>query len=69
MTGFTHGEHYWEIEFLEPPYGTSVMVGVGTQNAPLHAGDHQFINLVGENSSQGTCSVFGLRWEEWGTAQ
>lgn len=54
VTGFTHGEHYWEIEFLEPPYGTSVMVGVGTQNALLHAGDRQFINLIGENSSQGT---------------
>ncbi|XP_066509709.1 SPRY domain-containing SOCS box protein 3-like [Hoplias malabaricus] len=26
---FSYGEHYWEIEFLEPPYGTSVMVGVG----------------------------------------
>ncbi|XP_056089789.1 SPRY domain-containing SOCS box protein 3 isoform X3 [Rhinichthys klamathensis goyatoka] len=49
--GFTHGEHYWEIEFLEPPYGSSVMVGVGTQNALLHTGDQRFINLIGQQGS------------------
>lgn len=59
--GFTHGEHYWEIEFLEPPYGNSVMVGVGTLNAHLHAGG-QFINLIGMDSESWGLSYKGFLW-------
>ncbi|XP_015194051.2 SPRY domain-containing SOCS box protein 3 isoform X1 [Lepisosteus oculatus] len=44
--GFSHGEHYWEIEFLEPPCGSSVMVGLGTKKALLHTGNYQFIDLL-----------------------
>ncbi|XP_053472436.1 SPRY domain-containing SOCS box protein 3 isoform X3 [Ictalurus furcatus] len=62
VTGFTHGEHYWEIEFLEPPYGTSVMVGVGTQNALLHAADRQFINLIGMDAEGWGLSYKGILW-------
>lgn len=32
------------------------MVGVGIQNAPLHA-HHQFINLIGGNSNKEACRV------------
>lgn len=46
--GFIHGEHYWEVKFLEPPYGTSVMVGAGTKQALLHLGNYQFRNMLGE---------------------
>ncbi|XP_030650356.1 SPRY domain-containing SOCS box protein 3 [Chanos chanos] len=60
--GFCHGEHYWEIEFLEPPYGTSVMVGVGTEKALLHAGDKQFINLLGADGESWGLSYKGSLW-------
>ena len=43
-----YGEHNWEIIFLEPPVGTSVMVGVGTQRSQLHMENYNFVNLVGE---------------------
>ena len=46
--GFVYGEHNWEIIFLEPPVGTSVMVGVGTQRSQLHMENYNFVNLVGE---------------------
>lgn len=49
FSGFCNGEHYWEIEFVEPPYGTSVMVGLGTKQALLHSGKIQFVNLLGES--------------------
>ncbi|KTF81312.1 hypothetical protein cypCar_00021065, partial [Cyprinus carpio] len=60
--GFTRGEHYWEIEFLEPPYGCSVMVGVGTQNALLHKGDQKFVNLIGIDSESWGLSYKGFIW-------
>ncbi|KAG9260980.1 SPRY domain-containing SOCS box protein 3 [Astyanax mexicanus] len=59
--GFTHGEHYWEIEFLEPLYGSSVMVGVGTLNARLHA-EGQFINLIGMDTESWGLSYKGFLW-------
>ncbi|KAG9475859.1 hypothetical protein GDO78_003973 [Eleutherodactylus coqui] len=46
-TGFLQGEHYWEIEFLEPPSGLSVMVGVGTSRVSLCARSFQYLNLLG----------------------
>ncbi|KAE8606449.1 hypothetical protein XENTR_v10010739 [Xenopus tropicalis] len=61
-TGFLHGEHYWEIEFLEPPSGLSVMVGVGTGRAALHAGDFQFVNLLGMDTESWGLSYKGTAW-------
>ena len=49
--GFEEGEHYWEVEFVEAPIGTSVMVGVGTQRALLHTDNYQFVNLIGKLTS------------------
>ncbi|KAK6472961.1 SPRY domain-containing SOCS box protein 3 isoform X1 [Huso huso] len=60
--GFTHGEHYWEVEFLEPPYGTSVMVGLGTKRAQLNVGGYQFINLLGMDSESWGLSYRGSVW-------
>ena len=46
--GFTEGEHYWEIRFCEPAWGTSVMIGVGTKDALLHLENNQFVDLLGQ---------------------
>ncbi|XP_007885827.1 SPRY domain-containing SOCS box protein 3 [Callorhinchus milii] len=62
--GFNHGEHYWEIEFLEPPYGTSVMVGAGTRRALLHTGNYQFINMLGMDSESWGLSYKGTIWHD-----
>ena len=47
--GFREGEHSWSISFLEPPHGTSVMVGVATKKANLYTTNHNFNNLIGES--------------------
>ncbi|KAG8564643.1 hypothetical protein GDO81_016537 [Engystomops pustulosus] len=61
-TGFLQGEHYWEIEFLEPPSGFSVMVGVGTIRAPLCAGSFQYLNLLGQDGDSWGLSYKGHIW-------
>ncbi|XP_075044294.1 SPRY domain-containing SOCS box protein 3-like [Mixophyes fleayi] len=61
-TGFLQGEHYWEVEFLEPPSGLSVMVGVGTSRAALHAGSFQFVNLLGVDAESWGLSYKGTIW-------
>lgn len=54
--GFTEGEHYWEVVFLEPPCGTSVMIGVGTENVALHRSNFEYIDLIGKfNKKIKTC--------------
>ncbi|XP_043938551.1 SPRY domain-containing SOCS box protein 3 [Protopterus annectens] len=60
--GFTQGEHYWEIIFVEPPYGVSVMTGIGTKKAPLHAGNHQYINMLGMDCEGWGFSYKGTIW-------
>ncbi|KAL2088768.1 hypothetical protein ACEWY4_015667 [Coilia grayii] len=60
--GFWCGEHYWEIEFTEPPYGTSVMVGLGTQQARLHTDQIQCINLLGMDEESWGLSYKGSLW-------
>lgn len=62
--GFTNGEHYWEIIFLEPPAGTSVMVGVGTQNTLLHKSNHQYVNLIGLDQESWGLSYKGTIWHD-----
>ncbi|XP_068115556.1 SPRY domain-containing SOCS box protein 3-like [Hyperolius riggenbachi] len=61
-TGFLQGEHYWEVSFLEPPSGLSVMVGVGTGRAALHAGNFQYVNLLGMDSQSWGLSYKGAVW-------
>ncbi|XP_043561443.1 SPRY domain-containing SOCS box protein 3 isoform X2 [Chiloscyllium plagiosum] len=62
--GFIHGEHYWEVKFLEPPYGTSVMVGAGTRHAHLHLGNYTFINMLGMDSESWGLSHKGITWHD-----
>lgn len=60
--GFTRGEHYWEITFLEPPFGTSVMVGVATKKAILHTDN--FVNLIGLDGESWGLSHKGQLWHQ-----
>ena len=48
--GFTSGIHVWDVHFLEPPNGTSVMVGVGTERALLHKGNYSYVDLIGKTN-------------------
>lgn len=58
---FTHGQHYWEVK-LSDIYGTSVMVGVGTQNAVLHTSNYEYVNLIGRDSQSWGLSHKGELW-------
>lgn len=60
--GFCKGEHYWEVIFLEPPYGSSMMVGVGTEDAALQSKTCQYTNLVGQDSESWGLSYKGTIW-------
>ncbi|XP_046568344.1 SPRY domain-containing SOCS box protein 3-like [Haliotis rubra] len=60
--GFLDGEHFWEIIFLEPPAGTSVMVGVGTQKALLHTNNYQYVDLIGMDGESWGLSHKGRVW-------
>lgn len=60
--GFEDGEHFWEIVFLEPPAGTSVMVGVGTSRTLLSSDYCQFVNLIGMDKESWGFSYKGYAW-------
>ncbi|CAG5122367.1 unnamed protein product [Candidula unifasciata] len=60
--GFTDGEHYWEIIFLEAPIGSSVMIGVGTIKAQLRSNLYQYINLIGQDKQSWGLSYKGKIW-------
>lgn len=62
--GFADGEHYWEILFLEPPVGTSVMIGVGTQKALLKSNLYQYVNLLGQDEESWGLSYKGKIWHK-----
>ncbi|XP_063968580.1 SPRY domain-containing SOCS box protein 3-like [Lytechinus pictus] len=52
--------YYWEIEVAPRIYGTSMMVGIGSPKARLHA--DSFINLIGENNESWGLSHKGTFW-------
>ncbi|XP_063043993.1 SPRY domain-containing SOCS box protein 3 [Engraulis encrasicolus] len=60
--GFWYGEHYWEVEFTEPLYGCSVMVGLGTKEALLHSDQIQSTNLLGMDGESWGLSYKGSLW-------
>jgi len=41
-----NGRYYWEVRLSHRIFGTSMMVGIGTASARLHA--DRFINLLGK---------------------
>ncbi|XP_033117756.1 SPRY domain-containing SOCS box protein 3-like [Anneissia japonica] len=62
--GFREGEYYWEVIFTEPPFGTAVMVGVGTRQALLHTSNYQYVNLIGMDSHSWGISHKGTIWHD-----
>ncbi|KAL8581070.1 hypothetical protein ACOMHN_012721 [Nucella lapillus] len=62
--GFEDGMHYWEIVFLEPPAGTSVMVGVGTSHAVLSSDYCQYVNLIGVDKESWGLTYKGYLWHD-----
>ena len=52
--------YYWEIAVAPRVYGTSMMVGIGSQKARLHA--DSFINLIGEDNESWGLSHKGTLW-------
>ncbi|XP_033747594.1 SPRY domain-containing SOCS box protein 3-like [Pecten maximus] len=62
--GFTEGEHYWEVTFLEPPNGTSVMIGVGTEKAGLHTDNYRYVDLLGIDNESWGLSYRGDLWHD-----
>lgn len=52
----------WEISLKQPFYGTSIMFGVGTKRARIHA--DSFLNLLGEDGESMGLSHKGLIWQK-----
>lgn len=55
-----HGRYYWELKVSKRVFGTSIMFGVGTQQARLHV--DAFMNLLGEDENGWGLSHKGLLW-------
>lgn len=62
--GFSEGEFYWEVIFTEPMFGTSVMVGIGTNMALLHLDNYQYVNMLGLDDHSWGLSYKGTIWEK-----
>ncbi|KAL0272937.1 UNVERIFIED_CONTAM: hypothetical protein PYX00_005738 [Menopon gallinae] len=43
-------DYYWEIKMLSTVYGTSMMIGIGTENFNINQSNEQFCNLLGSDS-------------------
>ena len=55
-----HGKHYWEVKVTQRIFGTSMMFGIATRTARLHA--NAFTNLLGEDGQSWGLSHKGLLW-------
>lgn len=55
-----NGRHFWEMYISNRIFGTSIMFGIGTKMARVHA--DTFINLVGEDRHSWGLSHKGLLW-------
>ena len=56
------GVRYWQIDVSRRIFGTSMMFGVGTRRARLHA--DAFVNLLGEDDQSWGLSHKGLLWHD-----
>lgn len=54
------GRYYWELKVSQRIFGTSMMFGVATRRARLHA--NTFTNLLGEDNQGWGLSHKGLLW-------
>lgn len=53
-----NGRYYWELELSQRIFGTSMMFGIATRKARLHA--DAFVNLIGEDENGWGLSHKGL---------
>ncbi|KAK2170925.1 hypothetical protein NP493_1125g00003 [Ridgeia piscesae] len=56
------GARYWEVHLSRRIFGTSMMFGVGTRCARIHA--DAFVNLLGEDAHSWGLSHKGLLWHD-----
>jgi len=54
------GRYYWELNVSQRIFGTSMMFGIGTENARLHV--DAFVNMLGENGESWGLSHKGYKW-------
>ncbi|XP_017095499.3 SPRY domain-containing SOCS box protein 3 isoform X2 [Drosophila bipectinata] len=57
-----NGRHYWELHVSQRVFGTSIMFGIGTKSARLHA--NAFRNMLGENEHGWGLSHKGVLWHK-----
>lgn len=55
-----NGRFYWELHVSQRVFGTSIMFGIGTKYARLHA--NSFINMLGEDEQGWGLSHKGVLW-------
>ncbi|XP_055386488.1 SPRY domain-containing SOCS box protein 3 [Condylostylus longicornis] len=55
-----NGRYYWELQVGDRVYGTSIMFGIGTENARLH--NRTFTNMLGEDANGWGLSHKGVLW-------
>lgn len=55
-----NGRYFWELHLSKRIFGTSMMFGIGTKKARLHA--DSFTNLIGEDANSWGLSHKGLLW-------
>ena len=57
-----YGRHYWELKLTKRVFGTSMMFGVGTSQARIHA--DAFLNILGEDQHSWGLSHKGFLWHD-----
>lgn len=57
-----NGRYFWELHLSRRIFGTSMMFGIGTKKARLHA--DSFTNLLGEDDNGWGLSHKGLLWHD-----
>ncbi|XP_030383376.1 SPRY domain-containing SOCS box protein 3 isoform X2 [Scaptodrosophila lebanonensis] len=57
-----NGRYYWELHVSQRVFGTSIMFGIGTRQARLHA--NAFRNMLGENEHGWGLSHKGVLWHK-----
>uniref|UniRef100_A0A034VW88 SPRY domain-containing SOCS box protein 3 n=1 Tax=Bactrocera dorsalis TaxID=27457 RepID=A0A034VW88_BACDO len=57
-----NGRFYWELHVSQRVFGTSIMFGIGTKQARLHA--NSFRNMLGENEHGWGLSHKGVLWHK-----
>ncbi|KAL3281724.1 hypothetical protein HHI36_004928 [Cryptolaemus montrouzieri] len=57
-----NGRYFWELHLSKRIFGTSMMFGIGTKKARIHA--DSFTNLLGEDANSWGLSHKGLLWHD-----